>query len=152
MLALDNEKHSLDGKQKHGVGIRPGSPRSLVIEFLGLEDKPVALLVLYPRAVKDEVESQFSCGCEATCAGISPDRFLLLAAALDAPLFQDLADDRDASSTGGFRFSLTELKGLTRTRTLNRLHSAVLLLRAVDLVPNGLARRELEKRLAIAAS
>jgi hypothetical protein len=148
--ALDNRKPALDGRQQHRVESGLRSPRSLVVEFLGLEDKPVSRLVVYPRDVKDDVARQFNCGYEATCAEVSPDRFLLLAAELDAPFFQDLADDPDAQSTGGFRFSLTELKGLTRTRTLNRLHSAGLLLRAVDLLPRGAARRELQRRLAIA--
>jgi hypothetical protein len=128
---------------------RAQAPRSLAVEFLGLQDKPVPRLVIYPRDVKAEVEKYFRCGRECICADVSPEDFAGLVATLEPRSVRNLKDDPDAGQTGGFRFSLTELAGVTRTRSLNRQQSAALLNRAMAILPSGEARSELGRRFAI---
>lgn len=124
-------------------------PRSLVVDFLGLQDKPVARLVLYPHESKVAVEDRFQCGRQATCAEFAEESFARLTSRLAVEFFKTGKNDADAKNSGGFRFSLTESPGVTKILELNRDHSAKLLDFAAQSLPEGKARDELSRRLAI---
>jgi hypothetical protein len=122
-----------------------------VVDFLGMTDKPVARLVIYPHESRVAVEDRFQCGRQATCAELADESFPRLTSKLAAEFFKSGRNAPEAKASGGFRFSLTEAAGATRTLELNRDHSAKLLEVAVRSVPQGKARDELSRRMAIAS-
>lgn len=139
---------SLLGSSCDGSGV-PTSFLALAIENIGPQDRTVPPLVIHASGEQARVEGLAGVPLGAEWAEIPAGSFETLVARIDVEFFQTGRDDPNTSGrAGSHRFALLG-EDTPRGLRLGPERSAALMRRALELLPSGSARSEVERRLSM---
>ncbi len=130
----------------------PQDAFAFVVQHLGAEDRPVAPLVTYAAGSLERVEQSigylYDCTKDTNCVEVPAEIFKQLVAKLYSEFYRTISNDTKLTETGSYAFSLVSSNWQEELR-LNRTHSAQVLSRAIQILPDGLAKTQLAHRLSI---
>ena len=122
---------------------------AVAIENIGPQDRTIPPLVICASGAQTGVARLAGVPLGPEWAEVPADTLRELATALDAEFFRAGRDDPNASArAGSHRFTLLG-EDTSRVLRLEPEHSAALLRRAGELLPEGRARSEVERRLSM---